>query len=239
MATGITTRTAVPAHLAGGSQSEDSATANQRRYLADLAATRAIPEEARHLLLAKANGELALSKEKASEFIDRLLAKPKLAQEDQPGQGGDEPWSVVDTRTWENMGQPSKRGEEIWAMVAVTDYSEGRELVVPRGSYALENLYYKGVLLDPALGNDVAFYSVWINKDGTRWTVRRYSSDELVKLPRSQQYAILERIAEDPAAAAERYGLLIGKCGICHRKLTNQASRERGIGPVCAERHGW
>jgi hypothetical protein len=83
------------------------------------------------------------------------------------------------------------------------------------------------------------FISVWMNREGTRWSVKRYESDTLVSMPRSQQYDILDRIAADPVGAAERYGLEIGKCGICHRTLTNDISRARGIGPVCAERWGW
>jgi hypothetical protein len=33
-----------------------------------------------------------------------------------------------------------------------------------------------------------------------------------------------------------RYGMLIGKCGVCGRTLTDEESRANGIGPVCAER---
>jgi hypothetical protein len=38
----------------------------------------------------------------------------------------------------------------------------------------------------------------------------------------------------DPVAAARRYGLWSGRCGICGRKLTVPASIAEGIGPVCA-----
>ena len=43
----------------------------------------------------------------------------------------------------------------------------------------------------------------------------------------------------DPAAAAKAYGLRFGSCSICGRELTNAESRERGIGPICAERFGF
>lgn len=33
-----------------------------------------------------------------------------------------------------------------------------------------------------------------------------------------------------------RYGREIGVCGVCGRKLTNEDSRQLGIGPVCAEK---
>jgi hypothetical protein len=32
---------------------------------------------------------------------------------------------------------------------------------------------------------------------------------------------------------------MVGRCGICGRRLTNPESRERGIGPDCAQRAGW
>lgn len=51
--------------------------------------------------------------------------------------------------------------------------------------------------------------------------------------------AELEAILADPAAAAARYGALTERCGLCNRKLEDKASVERGIGPICAAKHGW
>lgn len=45
--------------------------------------------------------------------------------------------------------------------------------------------------------------------------------------------------AADPAAAATAFGLRTGVCGCCGRELTNAESRERGIGPICAQKYGW
>ena len=39
--------------------------------------------------------------------------------------------------------------------------------------------------------------------------------------------------------AMATYGREIGRCGACHRRLTDQVSRDRGIGPVCAEGLGF
>lgn len=50
---------------------------------------------------------------------------------------------------------------------------------------------------------------------------------------------IMEKIAEDPRAAAQKYGQEIGRCCICGRTLTNAISRRYGIGPVCAGRTDW
>lgn len=242
MATRIADRTPVPGNLAA--QPDPGASNRQLSYLRDLLAKHQMEEPGRSQLEQRiTNQELSnmefgdratdpqgITSKRASAGIDFLLARPKLAQEDRQGQGGDEPWAVVDAKTWEQMGQPSEKGEELWVLTD-PESGLGSDLVVPRGSYALENK-------DQRI-NDIAFYSVWIRDDGSRWSVKRYSSDELVGLPRVQQYGILERIAADPLAAATRYGLEKKRCGICHRKLTRKESRERGIGPVCAEKHGW
>lgn len=46
---------------------------------------------------------------------------------------------------------------------------------------------------------------------------------------------LLGAIALDSSSLA-RYGQLIGSCGVCNRTLTDEVSRQRGIGPECAKR---
>jgi hypothetical protein len=45
--------------------------------------------------------------------------------------------------------------------------------------------------------------------------------------------------AHDPLNAAIAYGKRYGKCSVCARTLTDEASIARGIGPVCAANYGW
>ena len=45
--------------------------------------------------------------------------------------------------------------------------------------------------------------------------------------------------AGDPKAAAIAYGQREGRCSVCGRTLTDEASIEAAIGPVCAEKWGW
>lgn len=52
------------------------------------------------------------------------------------------------------------------------------------------------------------------------------------------QTKVLAFIA-DPKAAAEAYGIETGVCCICNATLTNKESKERGIGPICAQKFGW
>lgn len=46
-------------------------------------------------------------------------------------------------------------------------------------------------------------------------------------------------VASDPHNAAIAYGRRTGNCAICGRELTNHASIDLGIGPICAEKYGW
>lgn len=49
----------------------------------------------------------------------------------------------------------------------------------------------------------------------------------------------LQLIAANPMEAAVRYGRLTGSCACCGRALTNKASVEAGIGPICATKYGF
>jgi hypothetical protein len=49
----------------------------------------------------------------------------------------------------------------------------------------------------------------------------------------------LRAILADPKAASLAYGKLVGRCGICNRRLEDAESVERGIGPICMGKMGW
>lgn len=103
---------------------------------------------------------------------------------------------------------------------------------VPAGRYAVERE-------DGAL----AFYRLDRPTEG-RWAGYMFLSVQASDEPHpikghAAKEAILSKIAEDPAGAARRYGQEIGSCAICGRTLTDEASREYGIGPVCRENTGW
>jgi hypothetical protein len=50
--------------------------------------------------------------------------------------------------------------------------------------------------------------------------------------------ALLTEFEADPLAAAQKYGKLSGRCCSCGRDLTDPASIEMGIGPICATKFG-
>jgi hypothetical protein len=201
----------------------DLMTGRQRDYLIRLLNTRDMthigPDALQQIVTRVANNEV--TNELASTWITRCLARPvksaqPASQHSPISQGNVAPWQV------------HSYSEDLHAMVSRNAETER----VPRGSYALETP-------GTEFTNNITFFSVWINADGSRWSVKVYASDELHKLSRATQYRVLDAIAENPAEAAELYGKEVGKCGICHRKLTNDISRARGIGPVCAARYGW
>ena len=102
---------------------------------------------------------------------------------------------------------------------------------VPAGRYAVD---HEGVL---------KFYHVDRPTEG-KWKgytfLKVQASDDLHAI-KNRQYreAILAAIAQDPAAASKRYGMELGKCGVCGRTLTDEISRANGIDPICADKSGW
>ena len=107
--------------------------------------------------------------------------------------------------------------------------------VVPAGRYAIDTSVHAV--------NGTAFYKVDRPTEG-KWAgrvfVKQIVGDDEQRLSQKQGLAIIAKIAEAGAeAASARYGHEIGECGICGRTLTNDESRERGIGPVCAAKAGW
>lgn len=103
---------------------------------------------------------------------------------------------------------------------------------VPAGRYAVDNEEGK-----------LTFYVVDRPEEG-RWAgwifLSVMASDEKHPIKGfAAKRTILQKIAVDPAGASRRYGLEIGKCGVCGRTLTDEESRAYGIGPICREKTGW
>lgn len=106
---------------------------------------------------------------------------------------------------------------------------------VPAGRYA--------VVTNAGAVNELAFYKIDRPTEG-RWAgfmfVKHLVGDGEQRMSKHAGDAIARKIAEVGAAeASAAYGREIGRCGVCGRTLTNDDSRARGIGPVCAEGMGW
>ena len=91
-----------------------------------------------------------------------------------------------------------------------------------------------------AVGADAnaRFYRVTTPTEG-RWAgytfIDRISGDNQIGIRnRDERLSILSMIKRAGVAESmARYGQLIGQCGKCHRQLTDEVSRRRGIGPDC------
>ena len=90
--------------------------------------------------------------------------------------------------------------------------------------------------------NDISFYEVEKPTSG-KWAgytfVKRRASDDTINLSAEESVRVLTAIVADPMGAALLFGREMGICPDCGRSLTTQASRERGIGPVCARKRGY
>jgi len=193
---------------------EREATEPQLRYINSLLEERDLPPDA--LERAKARLAQGLTLSLASQWIQKLQTFPKK----------DAPHGtyIFPDRTG-RIGIEYQEAENQQRVGYLTGFAKP----IPRGSYAL---------MTPDAKNETTFYRLWIGDRGG-WRLYLLHGPDRTELGRKAAINVLGKIAENPAEAASRYGLLIGACGICNRRLTNDESRARGIGPVCAERFGW
>lgn len=138
-----------------------------------------------------------------------------------------------------NRGQASRVIEGLKKLpskprqLTITRTGEPMWPTVPEGRYAVQDPY-DGVL---------KFYKVNRPTEG-RWAGRVFidvrASDEHHPIRDATKRAEIMRVIElDPKEAMLRYGRELGSCGHCGRTLTNELSREIGIGPICRGRMGW
>jgi hypothetical protein len=235
----MTDRTPIPAELLGtpSGASADAMTEPQADFIAGLLRDRDIPSDARAQINARLSDRSQpgfpfghVTKSRASNWIQRLKAAPK-GTNPLPARGGPTRNIVAETR---GRYPVSFRTLELdGGKVTDLGFVQVGDKEVPQGKYALET--------DDTgeFKNDITFFNLYcfITDEGDRaYSLKMYVSDDLVKFPNSSQAKVLQMIAADPAAASALYGQHKKRCGICNRKLTNDESRARGIGPVCASR---
>lgn len=81
------------------------------------------------------------------------------------------------------------------------------------------------------------FYQVRAPKQG-KWAGYHFLSEvsggnKLSIRDKAERHRIFTEIAKDALGALKRFGKEIGQCGHCRKQLTDEVSREFGIGPVC------
>ena len=180
-----------------------------------------------------------LTKGDASRWIDRLKSLPYL-----DGRPGTPPKPDIDNLEGEEYAQAVleeegvtaeeiEEGERLGALGALADLED----LVPAGRYAL---------LRGLAGAEVTwkFYRVDKPTKG-RWAGRTflkvYASDETfpIKSPQERASVMSQIVRMGVQESSTAYGRHIGSCGVCGRTLTDEDSRARGIGPICAGKMGW
>lgn len=194
----------------------------QESYLRDLIAIHELTPEQEAEALARLNDKnhpKRPDKATASQWIDRLKERPRrVIPADGPAPKG---YLTVEFR-------PTTTDD---AAEVNLGYIIGGENPVPRGRYAIPNPNP-----ETQEKQDLAFYYVWVGDRGG-WGVYQKAGPEQYRVSgRANEARIVRLIAKDPAEAMATYGRELGVCGMCGRELTNQESREYGIGPVCRGR---
>lgn len=115
-----------------------------------------------------------------------------------------------------------KRDYSAWATIPV-DTDDYARYALPHGS---------GVRLYRVRRPSTGQYA------GKTYIDRETSSGAIERMEWAEVCSALDRIAEDPLAAAILYGQSTTTCGICHRTLRTDESVARGIGPKCAKKIG-
>lgn len=170
---------------------------------------------------------------KQIDFISALLGSRNLTVEDRPKFSRRVAQLAGDPRAVEQLSRVEASAfidylREL-PILATTTAASPED--VPDGRYAVE---IDGQLVFVKV--DVVEFGKWAG-----WTfVSQQVSDDFIRMSRDRQNAALDQVRQDGAErAATRYGRELGVCGVCARTLTNENSREAGIGPVCRAKSGW
>lgn len=119
--------------------------------------------------------------------------------------------------------------------VELAEGEEATTVTSPAGYYGVDGKRYR--IDRPTKGN----WAGWtFFKTGSDY----YEQKKLGSVPPGGAYRgkaadTFAAIQADPQAAAVEYARITSRCGICNRKLEDDESVARGIGPICAENVGW
>lgn len=135
----------------------------------------------------------------------------------------------ADTVTWQIV---VAKIEELKKLPRVAGQRTAPVIKIPAGRYAVT-------------GNEG--HTVFVHVDRPtegRWAGRTFvkvqAGSELIRQSATNSRTLLAKIEDAGAKEAMlRYGREIGSCGHCGRTLTNEESRQAGIGPVCRGKLGW
>jgi hypothetical protein len=106
-----------------------------------------------------------------------------------------------------------------------------------KGYYAVPDGETRLKVLVSHPGKQSRWYGYTFVSDGAAYGERRtYGKQSPTGKYQGQIQDQLRAILADPRAAQIAYGKLTGVCGVCGRKLEDEASVAAGIGPICANK---
>ena len=153
--------------------------------------------------------------------------------------------TVADVRTCYSQRQgitssppPASPPSQVVGTVADLDDDEpGQTVQKPRTPGKVAVAFPAGRYACDIGDGKLRFFKVDKPTEG-RWAgyvfVKEQASDELYPVKGSRRDVVLDVIGKDPETAMLTYGRELGSCGHCGRTLTDEDSRARGIGPICA-----
>lgn len=179
---------------------------------------------------------LKLASEKQLAFIRSLMAErdtPKLDEQ---------------TLASMDMRHASQTIERLLALprkpvvtvAAKINFPEANETLakVPNAKYAVPTDALRPYLVNTDLRGDLLFVEVRTYKD--RKYVRRLhgapGNFTRTRFSVADGVQVVAQIALDPAAAALAFSIAYTCCAACCAPLTDEESRARGLGPICAKR---
>lgn len=248
----MTHRTAVPAEFTeqapAAAHDHGGATDPQLKFIGDLMAERIDPNTEVGKKFLHRYGQLAaageLTKPKASEIIIWLKERPRVQARPSAEQLAAE--ALRRTPDLGTNAANARIAEQRFSVAYQEMELDGGEtrrvgsIIVPGGEHAVPaGRYALDVTGDDRFANDTIFIRVWVGDRGGFNAQLQNSDNDLVKPAFKTQLDLIRMISGDPGAASRRYGHEFAHCGVCGRGLTNDASRDAGIGPVCARRMSW
>lgn len=129
-----------------------------------------------------------------------------------------------------------KREETIQAVIAAEPTGTGLDLSkLPEGYYAVPqgDTRLKVRIQKPTAPSRWAGF-VFVSDGAAYGSARKYGRQAPGKSYSGDIVPQLTAILSNPIQACAAYGKLVGRCGVCGRKLEDEESVARGIGPICA-----
>lgn len=155
-----------------------------------------------------------------------------------------QPYIPGKPRTFKPAGNPMDRFEDVLEDIDLSEIMVGGRgrsyFAIPfDGEGSVDGHFFCRIdnvdeAKDPKWGGNV--FVRWVFGETEKYIGRQFKN-ELGYRP-LKDYAnrfefLLNEIAADPDKYKELYGQKIGKCGHCHKRLTDAESRRIGIGPIC------